>query len=122
MLGFASWCTEFCFKLETPGKRETLYPDRRHYAQRQDEEVRTEELRNKQSQRNPGKSPLKIALYVNLPIKRLLYKSYRPIPRWDSISRPIAPISSVAGGDDVTRPRRQGANQTYIIYKYRNCI
>jgi hypothetical protein len=30
------------------------------------------------------------------------------LPWRDSISRPIAPISSVACGDDTTRPRRQG--------------
>jgi hypothetical protein len=30
------------------------------------------------------------------------------IPRRDSISRPIAPVSLVAGGDDTTIPRRQG--------------
>jgi hypothetical protein len=35
------------------------------------------------------------------------FKSYRPVPWQDSISRPIAPISSVAGGDDTTRPCRQ---------------
>jgi hypothetical protein len=34
-------------------------------------------------------------------------KLYHPIPRRDSISRPIAPVSSVAGGEDTTRPRRQ---------------
>jgi hypothetical protein len=31
-------------------------------------------------------------------------KSYHPIPWRDSISRPIAPISTVAGGDDTTPP------------------
>jgi hypothetical protein len=36
-----------------------------------------------------------------------------PIPRWDSISRPIAPISSVAGGDDDAWTRRQG-NNVYV--------
>jgi hypothetical protein len=30
-----------------------------------------------------------------------------PIPLRDLISRPIAQVSSVAGGDDATRPRRQ---------------
>jgi hypothetical protein len=30
-------------------------------------------------------------------------KSYRLIPCRDSIPRPIAPVSSVAGGDDITR-------------------
>jgi hypothetical protein len=38
------------------------------------------------------------------------FKSCHPIPRRDSISRPIAPASSVAGGDDAIRPRRQGKN------------
>jgi hypothetical protein len=31
-----------------------------------------------------------------------------PIPWRDSITRPIAPVSLVAGGDDTTGPRRQG--------------
>jgi hypothetical protein len=35
-------------------------------------------------------------------------KSYDQIPCRDSISRPITPVSSVAGGDNTTRPRRQG--------------
>jgi sodium-dependent phosphate cotransporter len=36
------------------------------------------------------------------------FKCYHPIPRRDSISRSlIAPISSVAGRDDTTGPRRQ---------------
>jgi hypothetical protein len=34
--------------------------------------------------------------------------NYHPIPRRDSISRPIAPVSSVAGGDDTRRLRRPG--------------
>jgi hypothetical protein len=34
--------------------------------------------------------------------------SYHSIPWRDSISRPIAPISSAPGEDDSTRPRRQG--------------
>jgi hypothetical protein len=38
------------------------------------------------------------------------------IPWRDSISRPIAPISSVAGGDVTTRPRRQGSN-TVVTFK-----
>jgi hypothetical protein len=33
----------------------------------------------------------------------LLFKNYDPIPWWDSISRPIAPVSSVAGGDDTKK-------------------
>jgi hypothetical protein len=37
-----------------------------------------------------------------------IFKKYHPIPWRDSISRPIAPISSVAGGDVTTRPIRQG--------------
>jgi hypothetical protein len=32
----------------------------------------------------------------------LFLKSYHPIPLRDSISRPIAPVSSMAGGDDNT--------------------
>jgi hypothetical protein len=44
-----------------------------------------------------GSNPLKIGVFVALDLR-------------DSISRPI-PISSVAGGDDTTRPRRQGGFQ-----------
>jgi hypothetical protein len=33
---------------------------------------------------------------------------YHPMPWRDSISQPIAPVSLVSGGDDITRPRRQG--------------
>jgi hypothetical protein len=35
-------------------------------------------------------------------------KSHHPIPWRDSISRYIAPVSSVAGGDNTTRPRLRG--------------
>jgi hypothetical protein len=35
-------------------------------------------------------------------------QSYHSIPWRDSISRPIATVSSVAGVDETTRPRRQG--------------
>jgi hypothetical protein len=58
---------------------------------------------------------LKVVIRILLKIsKRLKYfenetsilKSYHPRPRRDSISRPIAPVSSVAGRDDTTRPRR----------------
>jgi hypothetical protein len=37
----------------------------------------------------------------------LSYKSYHPVPWRDSISRSIAPVYSVTGGDDTTRPRRR---------------
>jgi hypothetical protein len=37
------------------------------------------------------------------------------ISRRDSISRPIAPVSSVAGGDGTTRPRRQGKIGVFIV-------
>jgi hypothetical protein len=43
---------------------------------------------------------------VTAAIAAFLFKIYNPIPWRDSISRPKAP--SVAGGDDNTRPRRQG--------------
>jgi hypothetical protein len=36
-----------------------------------------------------------------------------PIPWQDSISRPIAPVSSAAGGDNTTRPRRQSLGQFF---------
>jgi hypothetical protein len=38
------------------------------------------------------------------------------IPRRDSISRPLAPISSVAGGDDIIRPRCQGFVKNLIYW------
>jgi hypothetical protein len=44
-------------------------------------------------------------------------KNYHPISWRDSISRPIAQISSVAGGDITTRPRRQG-QLTLFIHKF----
>jgi hypothetical protein len=40
------------------------------------------------------------------------FLSYHPMLWRDSISRPLAPVSSVEGGDDTTRPRRQA--NTYI--------
>jgi hypothetical protein len=40
------------------------------------------------------------------PVKNL-FQNYHSMPWRDSISRRIAPVSSVAGGDDTTRPRRQ---------------
>jgi hypothetical protein len=43
-----------------------------------------------------------------------LFKRYsHPIPWRDSISRPIAPVSSVAGGDDTTWPRRLQGNRRH---------
>jgi hypothetical protein len=33
----------------------------------------------------------------------------------DSISRPIAPIFSMAGGDDTTRPRHQGTSNVFNL-------
>jgi hypothetical protein len=38
----------------------------------------------------------------------------KKLPPWrDSISRPVAPASSVAGGDNTTCPRRQGSNEDH---------
>jgi hypothetical protein len=37
-----------------------------------------------------------------------VFLNYHPIPRQDSILQPIAPVPLVAGGDDTTRPCRQG--------------
>jgi hypothetical protein len=34
-------------------------------------------------------------------------KKFRPTSWRDSVSRPVAPITSVTGGDDTTRPRHQ---------------
>jgi hypothetical protein len=42
-------------------------------------------------------------------------KNYHPIPWRESISRPISPISLVAGGDDTTRPRRQGSSPAITL-------
>jgi hypothetical protein len=36
-----------------------------------------------------------------------IWSHAHPIPWRESILRPIDPVSSVAGGDDATRPRRQ---------------
>jgi hypothetical protein len=50
-----------------------------------------------------------------------LILNYHPIPSRDSISRqlqPIAPISSMAGGDVAMRPRSQASN---IFIKYLCC-
>jgi hypothetical protein len=43
-----------------------------------------------------------------------VFKSYHPIPWRDSISRPIDPVTSVAGGGDMTRPRRKGKGTTIL--------
>jgi hypothetical protein len=46
-----------------------------------------------------------------------LFKNYHSLPWRDSISRLIAPVSSVAGGDDTTRPRRRArAGWTYSTH------
>jgi hypothetical protein len=44
---------------------------------------------------------------------KLFLTTCHPIPWRDSISRPIAPVYSVAGGDDTTRPRRQGLQAVF---------
>jgi hypothetical protein len=44
---------------------------------------------------------------------QLIILNYRPIYWRDSISRPIIPVSSVAGRDDTTRQRRQGPSGFY---------
>jgi hypothetical protein len=44
------------------------------------------------------------ALNVKLELDFFVWKKLPP--RRDSISRPIGPVSSVAGGDDTTRPHR----------------
>jgi hypothetical protein len=49
--------------------------------------------------------------------KHIIIKSYRPIPRRDSISRPIAPVTSEEGGDDTSRPSCQGKMQAYLYFK-----
>jgi hypothetical protein len=38
---------------------------------------------------------------------RQIFSNYHPTPWWD-ISRLIAPVFSVAGGDDTASPRREG--------------
>jgi hypothetical protein len=60
------------------------------------------------------KSDLRSSKIKRLNLDKKHFKSYHPIPWRDSMSRPIAPpVSSVAGGDDTTRPRRQG--ETYSV-------
>jgi hypothetical protein len=52
-------------------------------------------------------------------ILSVFFQSYHPICRnvpWRaSISRPIAPVTSVAGGEDTSRPRLQGM-MFYLLY------
>jgi hypothetical protein len=45
--------------------------------------------------------------------RNTFFKSFHPTPWRDSISRPKTPIPSLAGGDDTTRPRRQGLNELF---------
>jgi hypothetical protein len=40
-------------------------------------------------------------------IEKKCFQKYHPIPWRDSISRPIAPISSMAGSDDYARPSQK---------------
>jgi hypothetical protein len=44
-----------------------------------------------------------------------MFKTYRPLPRQDSISRLIAPVSMVADRDDTTEPRRQGSQGVNVM-------
>jgi hypothetical protein len=39
---------------------------------------------------------------------KIIFQIYHTLPWRDSISRPVVPVSSVAGENDITRPRRQG--------------
>jgi hypothetical protein len=41
-----------------------------------------------------------------------------PVTWRDSISRPIAPVSSVADGDYTTRPRRLGQSTEYVCFSF----
>jgi hypothetical protein len=50
----------------------------------------------------------KFAILILNTADHIILKSYQCIFWRDSISRPIAPVSSVAGGDVTTRPRRYG--------------
>jgi hypothetical protein len=61
----------------------------------------------------------------------VLKATYHPVPWRDSISRPIAPVSTVAGGDDITRRRadvelihhhfiRKKQNQKDFEYNFHN--
>jgi hypothetical protein len=43
-------------------------------------------------------------VYLNSTEHEISFLNYYPTPWRDSISRPITPVSSVAGGDDTTRP------------------
>jgi hypothetical protein len=40
------------------------------------------------------------------------------MPWRDSISRPIAPVSSVAGGADTTAPRREGTKAIFLKWAH----
>jgi hypothetical protein len=48
----------------------------------------------------------------------IFVKCYHPNPWGDSISRPVAPISSEAGREDTTRPRRQGKSVFFDILSF----
>jgi hypothetical protein len=50
-----------------------------------------------------------------------IQKSYHPIPCRDSISRPVARVSSVAGWDDTTSPRRHGRPSKSFVGKTSSC-
>jgi hypothetical protein len=52
-----------------------------------------------------------VKFYKN--ILKIFFESYHITPWQGSISRPIVPVSLMAGGDDTTRPRRRG-----IIIKF----
>jgi hypothetical protein len=52
-----------------------------------------------------------VRMYVG---KYLKNYSYHPILWRDSILRPIAPVSSMAGGDDTTRPHHQEYKYVFL--------
>jgi hypothetical protein len=61
-----------------------------------------------------GFSPSTFCTWVGSFIHRYIFSMlgiFYPLPWRDSISRPIAPVTFVAGGDDITRPRRQGKHR-----------
>jgi hypothetical protein len=69
---------------------------------------------------SPLRKIWRISFGRNWQTKLVFLKSYHPIPRRDSTSRPIAPVSSVAGGDNTTRQHHQGfTEENFIRVKYK---
>jgi hypothetical protein len=63
----------------------------------------------------PTKSFSRNPSYITTSVNVILFDNTIFIHWWDSISRPIAPVFSVSGGDDSTGPRRQDVRVHEIV-------